>query len=166
MVLHPYFKVSTILQRGYYRHFYYYRLYERAIKNTTTATTASMRMFGSNSSTEPILNASAWLDPQKYCIQTSSASTSISGSDASTRLHQGRLSFQKELCETNSFILTGHGVPILLLQDHIDMAYSLLQHLNDDDNNDNTPEHNLENVAPLSLSFSNLDGFLDFQRYA
>lgn len=163
---HHCFKVSRVLQRGCRHHHYCdWNGMKRAASTT-------VRSFGSSSNTEqrqPILNASAWLDPQKYCIQTSSsASTSISGSDASTRLHQGRLSFQKELCETNSFTLTGHGVPILLLQDHIDMADSLLQHFNDDNTthkNDNTNPNNItRNVVPPSISFSNLDGFLTFQR--
>jgi hypothetical protein len=38
----------------------------------------------------PVVNASALLDKQAYCVQSANAATSLSGTDAALRLHKGR----------------------------------------------------------------------------
>lgn len=83
----------------------------------------------------PAMNASALLDPLKYCKTSSrlsqnrsGVSRSISGTDAARRLLRGKKEFilaVRSLKQQPS-LLEGHGVPPQLFQHCIDMADALL----------------------------------------
>lgn len=81
----------------------------------------------------PLVNASALLDTQHYCVRTASASTSRSGTEAARRLLRGKrelvhvLRDQLSVDHPSSFVLQGHGVPPQLLQYHVDLADYLLR---------------------------------------
>jgi hypothetical protein len=84
--------------------------------------------------TLPTLNASAILDPKGFCHNSASASTTLSGTDAVKRLLRGKGEFltvvKQELHRKQrpkSYLLTGHGIPQQLLQNHLNLADSLLK---------------------------------------
>ena len=81
------------------------------------------------------MNASALLDPLKYCKTSSRLSSnrsgvsrSISGTDAARRLLRGKKDFilAARSLKTQPALLEGHGVPPKLFQHCIDMADALL----------------------------------------
>lgn len=83
----------------------------------------------------PAMNASAFLDPLKYCKQSSRLSSnrtgvsrSISGTDAARRLLRGKKDFilAARSLRSQPALLEGHGVPPKLFQHCIDMADALL----------------------------------------
>jgi hypothetical protein len=83
----------------------------------------------------PAMNASALLDPLKYCKTSSrlsqnrvGVSRSISGGDAARRLLRGKKDFivAARALKTQPALLEGHGVPQQLFQHCIDMADALL----------------------------------------
>lgn len=83
----------------------------------------------------PVMNASALLDPLKYCktssrlsFNRSGVNRSISGSDAARRLLRGKKDFilAARSLKSQPCLLEGHGVPPQLFQHCIDMADVLL----------------------------------------
>lgn len=83
----------------------------------------------------PVMNASALLDPLKYCKKSSRLSfnrngvnRSISGTDAARRLLRGKKDFilAARSLKSQPTLLEGHGVPPQLFQHCIDMADALL----------------------------------------
>lgn len=81
------------------------------------------------------MNASAFLDPLKYCKTSSRLSSnrsgvsrSISGTDAARRLLRGKKDFilAARSLKNQPALLEGHGVPPKLFQHCIDMADALL----------------------------------------
>lgn len=83
----------------------------------------------------PTMNASALLDPLKYCKNSSrlsddsrGVSRSISGTDAARRLLRGKKDFivAARSLKSQPAVLEGHGVPQKLFQHCIDMADALL----------------------------------------
>jgi len=82
----------------------------------------------------PVMNASALLDPLKYCktssrlSQTRGVTRSISGTDAARRLLRGKKEFilAARSLKQQPALLEGHGVPPQLFQHCIDMADALL----------------------------------------
>jgi len=83
----------------------------------------------------PVMNASALLDPLKYCKSSSGlsynrtgVSRSIAGTDAARRLLRGKKDFilAARSLKSQPVLLEGHGVPSALFQHCIDMADSLL----------------------------------------
>lgn len=84
--------------------------------------------------TLPTLNASAILDPKGFCHHSASAATSKSGTDAAKRLLRGKFDLLnvmklelKNKRRPNSYLLKGHGIPDQLLQNHINLADTLLK---------------------------------------
>ncbi len=83
------------------------------------------------------VDASALLDPLKYCKRSSrlhSGSRSISGTEQARRLLSGKRDFLLAASKLNEtpVLLDGHGVPTALFQHCIDMAGALLQHYGPD----------------------------------
>lgn len=82
----------------------------------------------------PSLNASAMLDPLKYCRTSAKTShshgvsRSINGTDAARRLLKGKKEFidAGRSLRRQPFLLEGHGVPPQLFQHCVDMADALL----------------------------------------
>ena len=83
----------------------------------------------------PAMNASALLDPLKYCKASSrlsqnraGVSRSISGTHAARRLLRGKKDFivAARSLKTQPALLEGHGVPQKLFQHCVDMADALL----------------------------------------
>ena len=83
----------------------------------------------------PAMNASAFLDPLKYCKSSSrlsqnraGVSRSISGTDAARRLLRGKKGFivAARSLKAQPALLEGHGVPQQLFQHCVDMADALL----------------------------------------
>lgn len=98
-------------------------------KELTTTSSYKSTPDGSFRRELPILRASALLDTREYCIQSANASTSKSGTDAAKRLLRGKrdiVQFLRRHQSSQAFCLQGHGIPVQLLQDHIDMADALL----------------------------------------
>jgi hypothetical protein len=96
---------------------------------------ASMSKAASPRLVLPVMNASALLDPLKYCKKSSRLSfnrtgvnRSISGTDAARRLLRGKKDFilAARSLKAQPTLLEGHGVPPQLFQHCIDMADSLL----------------------------------------
>ena len=86
------------------------------------------------SQTLPTLNAAAILDPRGYCQNSASAATSKSGTDAAKRLLRGKdelINVMKQELNKNrrpsSYLLKGHGIPEQLLQNHLNLADTLLR---------------------------------------
>lgn len=108
----------------------------------------------------PILNLSALLDSTEYCRKSAlrSGTSTISGGDATLRLLRGREALvdvlrngcvdrKKKRGPPQPHAVVGHGVPYQLLQNHVDMADSLLTH------------HDLS----AECSFNNFQGDLSFK---
>jgi|UniRef100_A0A8J9TJC0 hypothetical protein len=86
----------------------------------------------------PLLNASALLNTKDYCVSSANSATSKSGTEAARRLLRGKRDFVAHLrqhvlrkaptrgASPTSFVLQGHGVPVQLLQDHINLADGIL----------------------------------------
>lgn len=92
------------------------------------------------SSTLPTLDAAPLMSPTLWIKRTSKASHSIAGPDASKRLFGAQdevcswIWNKIEHCDKNDvekgkvgFMVIGHGVPHQLLQNHVDVAWNLLQ---------------------------------------
>lgn len=88
----------------------------------------------------PIVNAAALLDKKTYCRKSAFPGGTVtkSGGEAAKRLLKGK----KDLVEMlrgyvvwqqnqRPFCLSGHGIPPQLLQDHINMADSILRNFNE-----------------------------------
>jgi len=100
------------------------------------------------------MNASALLDPLKYCKESSrlhSGSRSISGTEMARRLLSGKRDFLLAASKLNKtpVLMDGHGVPPALFQHCVDMAGALLRHYGPDidecsfrnNRNSKTPDH-------------------------
>lgn len=81
----------------------------------------------------PVINASALLNTQSYCIQSAKAATSRSGTEAARRLLRGKkewlsvIKTQVLYNNIDSYVLQGHGIPVQLLQNHVDLADAVLR---------------------------------------
>ena len=109
----------------------------------------------------PQICCSALLDPKTYCKKSASAQTTISGSDAARRLIRGKRNLMDTLRTDvhghqkdvkKMYILQDHGVPVQLLQHHLDVAHSWLlrsssnYHSSHQDDDDGSYELSVENL--------------------
>ena len=98
-----------------------------------TGSSKSSNTAATSVNTLPILNMAAFLDKREYCRRSATASTSLSGLEASRRLHHGQLDLRQFLIQepkttTAAFqctVLQGHGIPVQLLQHYTQMAKDL-----------------------------------------
>jgi len=84
----------------------------------------------------PQLHASAVLDPKHFCRISAAPNATINGSDAAQRLIRGKRKLLETMREETKrqankderklYILRDHGVPIQLLQHHLNIADSWL----------------------------------------
>jgi len=104
----------------------------------------------------PMLDASPLMNPTQYCRISGlkGGTASVNGADAAVRLLKGRNALMKtihenllhEIGHSKPFILKGHGMPSELLQDHIDLADTILS----------SHQH------ASTCSFKNVNGHLSF----
>lgn len=125
-----------------------------AVEGATAGPSHSSDRFLYDEGEFAIVDASPLLDPLDYCRRSAfpSGTASRSGTDAALRLLRGKQSFfqtmssEVEQNPSRPYALVGHGVPKQLLQEHINMADTLLS---------------LQGDA-AKCSFNNLDGDLSF----
>ena len=74
------------------------------------------------------LDASPFLDPTLYIKKTALGSTRTCGTEGAKRLVNGQREIRDWIRMEGSvqFCLQGHGIPVQLLQDHIDCAWGVL----------------------------------------